>query len=75
MGETRKIVVENYPADSLPEDLRRGLESKAFVRVTVESQDRGRPKPLASFIGSAKGCYPTPHDAIDAIRSLRDEWE
>lgn len=75
MGETRKIVTENYPAHKLPEDLRRGLEDLASVRVTVETEDVDRPTPLTSFIGSAKGCYHSPSDAVSGIRSLRDEWE
>lgn len=75
MPETRKIVIEHYPAHKLPEDLRRGLEELGHVRVTVESEDVDRPTPLTSFIGSAKGCYLSPKDAVTGIRSLRDEWE
>jgi hypothetical protein len=75
MGETKKIVVENYPAHKLPEELRRGLEQQGKVRVTIESADACREKSLVSFVGSAAGCYPTPEDANNAIRTLRDEWE
>ncbi len=75
MSETRKIVVENYPAHKLPEDLRRGLDQHGNVRITVEPAESAHKRPLASFVGSGKGCYPTPDDAIAAIRTLRDEWE
>ena len=36
MGETKKIVVEHYPVDKLPEDLRRGLDDGMRATVTVE---------------------------------------
>lgn len=75
MSEKRKIVVEDYPIEKLPEDLRRGMEQLGKVRVTVESANSDREKPLASFVGSATGCYATPEDAVLAVRSLRDEWE
>ena len=75
MGETRKIIVENYPAHKLPEDLRRGLGQLGNVRVTVEAAGTVEKKPLTSFVGSAAGCYATPEDAVSAVRSLRDEWE
>lgn len=73
MSEIRKIVVENYPAHKLPEDLRRGLDQHGNVRVTVEPADSEHKKPLASFVGSGKGCYQAPDDAIAAIRTLREE--
>lgn len=75
MSEKRKIIVEDYPVEKLPEDLRRGIEQLGKVRVTVETANTDRGKPLASFVGSARGCYATPEDAVSAIRSLRDEWE
>lgn len=75
MGEIRKIVIEHYPAHKLPEELRRGIAPKDNVRVTVESEDVDQPTPLTSFIGSAKGCYLSPDDAVTGIRSLRDDWE
>jgi hypothetical protein len=36
MGEIKKIVVEHYPVEKLPEDLRAGLEAGQSARVTVE---------------------------------------
>jgi hypothetical protein len=75
MSEKQKIIVENYPVEKLPEDLRRGMEQLGKVRVTVETANSDREKPLAAFVGSAKGCYATPEEAVSAVRSLRDEWE
>ena len=75
MGETKKIVIEHYPVDKLPEDLKHGLETGQMVRVTVESEvdDEERPRrPLTSFFGAGKGCY-TEEAAVSYIRKLRDE--
>ena len=77
MGEIKKIVVEHFPADKLPEELRRGIESGQMVRVTVESDAEetaaSEPRTLMSFLGSAPGLYATPEEATAFIRSLRDE--
>ena len=77
MGEEKKIIVEHYPAAKLPEELRRGLETGQMVRVTVEAEAEPAvsKRSLTSFVGAAKGIYPTPEDALEAIRALRDEWE
>jgi len=78
MGETKKIVVEHFPADKLPEELRRGLESGDLVRVTVESETESVTPPyrsLSDFVGAGRGLYSTPEEATDFIRNLRDEWD
>ena len=77
MGEMKRMVIENYPADKLPEELRRGLETGTLVRVTIESEVGTEASPkrsLASFLGTGKGCY-TEEEAVSYIRKLRDEWE
>ncbi len=76
MGETRKIVVENYPAHKLPDDLRRQIGAVETVKVTVESVETPKARrPLSDYVGAGKGLYATPEEALKAIRSLRDEWE
>ncbi len=77
MGEGKKIVVEHYPAERLPEDLRRALGSTAGqVRITVESETRGNGSSeavtLAGMIGTGRGVY-AEGEVVDAIRALRDE--
>ena len=81
MGETKKIVIEHFPVEKLPEELKRGLEDGQLVRVTVESVE-GRNDassagagswPLSSFLGIAPGLYASPQDVVAHIRSLRDE--
>ena len=81
MGETKKVVVEHYPVESLPLELRCGIESGQMVRVTVESKTSGSGdgeptvarRSLRSFLGSAPGLYESPQEAVDFIRALRDE--
>lgn len=75
MGETKKIVVEHYTVERLPEELRRGIETGEMVRVTVESEigAEAAPRPsLRSCLGAGKGCY-TVEEAVSFIRQLRDE--
>ena len=76
MGEITKIVVENYPVERLPEDLRRGLEKAGIVTVTLEAGQGTAAAPrrsLRSFIGSAPGVYASPDEAVEYVRRLRDE--
>ncbi len=75
MGETKKIVVDDFPVERLPEELRLGIESGQMVRVTVETvapEDAAQPGPLTSFFGAGKGCY-SEEEAVTFIRQLRDE--
>ncbi len=75
MGETKKIVVDHFPVEKLPDELRRGIESGQLVRVTVESdapEETSDRQPLRSFFGAGKGCY-TEEEAVSFIRKLRDE--
>lgn len=75
MGETKKIVIEHFPVEKLPDELRRGIESGQMVRVTVESDVRDEAsarQSLTSFFGAGKGCY-TEEEAVSFIRQLRDE--
>ena len=38
MTEMKRIVVEHYPVESLPDDLKRNLESVVSVRLTIEAE-------------------------------------
>lgn len=75
MVEIGKVVTDNYPAEKLPEELRRSIEAGQKVRVTVEAEERNELPPLHELMGSAKGLFATPEEAVTFIRELRDEWE
>ncbi len=69
-----KHVVEHYPVENLPPELREGLEAGVRVKVTVEVEAKpDTPDKFAPFYGAAKGLYPTAEDAIQTIRQQRDE--
>lgn len=75
MGEHKKIVVEHYPVERLPDDLRQGLEAGATVRVTVENDGvaaADQVRPLSDYLGKLGKVH---SDPVSDIRNLRDEWE
>ncbi len=76
MGEGQKIVLEHDPVDKLPAKLRRGLDAGMSATVTVEINmpaEAPSRRTLVSLIGTGQGIYATPVEAVDAIRTLRDE--
>ena len=73
MGEHKKIVIEHYPVDKLPEELRRGLEAGAVVTITMESEQGPRPKRSIVELFGKGGRVHT--DPVADIRKLRDEWD
>ena len=75
MGEGKKIVTEHYPAEKLPEEVRRGIAGGEMVKVTVEPEgaEPRKVRSLRSFLGAAPGLYSSPEEAVAFIRGLRDE--
>ena len=73
MGEHKKIIVEHYPVDRLPADLRAGVEPGGTVRITVEEDGGLQPiRPLSAFFGKLERVH---DDPVRDIQNLRDEWE
>ena len=76
MGEHQKIVVENYPVDNLPLELRLrlGLADGAMVTITVEPEPVAVPQQRAfsEFFGKSGRAH---NDPVADIRQLRDEWD
>lgn len=66
------IVKPNYPVERLPDDLRGDLS--AGTKVTVVVHVHTNEGPLSRFVGrfSQKGIEGK--QAVERIRSLRDEW-
>lgn len=77
MGEMKRIVTPEVLVDELPEHVRRGIDSGTRVKVTVEAGGDASPapRPLREFFGAGRGLYATPEEAVEFIRSLRDEWD
>ena len=75
MTEIKKIVIEHFPVDRLPEELRRGIESGQMVRVVVEAEPPVTVGSIMDLFGGAKGAYANPEEAVAFVRALRDEWD
>lgn len=74
MGSHSKIVVEHFPVDLLPDELRRGLAPGGTARVVVELDETAvtGQRDLSSLFGSGRGVY-SEEEAVTYIRRLRDE--
>ena len=75
MQDGDKHIFSRFPVDALPDELRVGFEREAFVRVIIEREAAAVTAPLTSFIGSGKGVYAQPEEAIKTLRDIRNEWE
>ena len=75
MTELKQIVVEHFPVDRLPDELRQGIESGRMVRVVVEAEERPAIGNIVDLFGSARGAYSSPVEAVTSIRAMRDEWD
>jgi hypothetical protein len=69
-----RIVKEHYPAEKLPADLREGISGDR-VTVTVVSEAGARPRAKRGLFGVAKERDTSIAEAVERIRSLRDEWD
>lgn len=79
MGPARKIVLENYPVDKLPEDFRIDKTLGDRVRITIEQEAGDDWSPLLERISRYHRDNPgqsiTTEEAVARIRKLRDEWD
>ena len=75
MDEKKRHVVEDYPAEKLPEELRGDIDPSHRARVTVEDtspKEREQRRHLRHF-GAARHRNTSIKEAVDRIRRLRDE--
>ena len=77
MSEHKRIVLEDYPAERLPEELRRGITPGHRVRVTIEDErEASTTEPrFRRFRGIAAEKNTSIEEAVARIRTLRDEWD
>ena len=74
MGELKTVVVDGFPIERLPDELRALLASGEPVRITMEQDSEPKTVPLPAF-GFAKGFYASQGlDPAEYIRQLREEW-
>lgn len=77
-----KIVLEHYPVEKLPEDLRVGLEPYRTVRVVIEQEaspgQRATPAETVAAIRKFRAENKERENldaAVADIRELRNEWD
>jgi hypothetical protein len=72
-----KIVRENYPASSLPDDLRVGVnpEARVTVTITLEEQRPERAPSLEEIWAMRQPPYRTKEEIDIDLRRQRDEWD
>ncbi|MYZ50067.1 hypothetical protein [Propylenella binzhouense] len=78
MDESRRHVVEDYPAEKLPEELRGDIDPSHRTRVIVEDVGRDRERGLDKYrrlFGRASHMNTSVEEAVARIRALRDEWD
>jgi hypothetical protein len=76
MGDAKKIVVDGYPVEKLPEDLRVRLGATGVVRLTIEEPlVAGTKLRLVDLYGCGAGFYQSHgHEPAQFVSTLRDEW-
>jgi len=71
-----KIIRENFPAEKLPPELREGLDPKASVTVTIETETTPIDSmSLEQLFSLRRDVFSSAEEAARHIRSLRDEWD
>ncbi|WP_371347330.1 hypothetical protein [Ancylobacter sp. IITR112] len=70
-------IVDNYPVERLPADLREGLERTGRVRLIIEavSPPDASDERLKELLELAGRVSPIGDDPVARIRKLRDEWD
>jgi hypothetical protein len=73
MDEPLRVVVEHYPAEKLPEQLRGAISCDSKVTVTVVQELPAPPRrKLSDLVGAGKGLYRSPEDVLEFLRAERD---
>jgi hypothetical protein len=78
MKDSRRVVIENYPVERLPDELRGGLDPSHRARITVEDASVGpsiKAARLRRYFGAAKHKNTSVEEAVERVRALRDEWD
>lgn len=75
----RRIVTDDFPAGELPDELRGNIDPGHRVRITVEDMNgvasaSSTPR-YKRYAGFASQKNTSMADAVERIRSLRDEWD
>ncbi|WP_414832237.1 hypothetical protein [Afifella sp. YEN Y35] len=80
MDERKRHIVEDYPAERLPPELRGDIDPSHHARVIVEDTGSRSSAPqrtggLYRLFGAAAEKNTSVEEAVARIRALRDEWD
>jgi hypothetical protein len=72
-----RIVRENYPASSLPDDLRAGVDPSSTVTVTIVEEEKrpGKVMTLDEIFALRRPPFRTAEEIDEELRRQRDEWD
>jgi hypothetical protein len=67
-------IVQHYPVDRLPADLRDGLPEHGWVEIEFRPKDQPQSRVLlAPMIGSVESIYSSDEEVLQYIRQLRED--
>jgi hypothetical protein len=76
MDETKRVVVEDYPADQLPDEVREHFAAGGRVVLTVESKPvEPARRTIAEILDDMQNARVFLGDPVQRIRALRAEWD
>jgi hypothetical protein len=72
-----RIVLENYPASKLPDDLRAGVDPSSTVTVTIVEEEKRPEKAmtLEEIFALRHPPFRTAQEIDEDLRRQRDEWD
>ena len=71
MDGPRRMVVNNYPVERLPDDLRLGFETGRGVVVTVEAEPALSVRTISEILDSLEHKRTLSDDPVERVRALR----
>jgi len=74
MDDPKRHVVEDYPAERLPDELRGEIDPSATVTVSVSVQASPQPT-FREIFDALREARVSSDDPVLGVRALREEWE
>jgi hypothetical protein len=76
MDETKRIVIENFPIEKLPAEVREQFAAEERVVLTVEAGQRSHPRrTISAILDAMQNERVFSEDAVKRVRALRAEWD
>ena len=76
MDETKRIIIDNYPVERLPEEVRDHFAEDREVVLSVETRPSlGQPRTISEILDAMQDERVLSDDPVVRIRALRAEWD